>query len=172
MAQSDAPSGRRLGSAQRLSAARSRPEPLITEAASSEVGDSESPADAALPAEFARRRLFFLKARKAGQKMPTTLFAIKGPTKGRAFTAADAKHESVFGLGEWLGGCCCQERSGHAKKERVLLEAEQAVSAPLCGVGICFRSDASGALVVSSLVPDGKIIPGSSFIKHIGTLFY
>jgi C-terminal processing protease CtpA/Prc len=64
---------------------------------------------------------------------------------------------------------CCQERSGHAKKERILQDAEQPVSAPLCGVGIFFRSDASGALVVSSLVPDGRI--SASCIKHIEHFF-
>ena len=63
------------------------------------------------------------------------------------------------GQSSWqeLMSSCCQERTGHGRKERILQNPEARLSASPCGVGIFFRSDYSGALVVSSLVPDGKL---------------
>ena len=62
-------------------------------------------------------------------------------------------------LHEGLFGCCSgglQRNAELNKKVKNNISPQLDAGEPRCGIGICFRRELSGALIVSALVPNGK----------------
>mmetsp|Transcript_32678 Transcript_32678/g.63841 ORF Transcript_32678/g.63841 Transcript_32678/m.63841 type:complete len:159 (-) Transcript_32678:634-1110(-) len=90
----------------------------------------------------------------------------------------DHHSDSFFGLEKMFGCCDCRQDRMHTPGYNVngTSRLEKVASAPVnvCGVGINFRADKSGALVVNSVVPDGPadinggVFPGDTLLKVDG----